>query len=314
MFALLAATLIWSFSFGIIKQALDGVPGDWVAFLRLALAAVVFLPFAWRARLASRKSHLMLIGGVQFGLMYLLYLQSFPFLAAWEVALFTVFTPVWVLLLDATFARARAGAGAGRRSNGRVGGQEWLAVAACVLGAWLVRADPSERPDFGRGFVLVQCANLCFAFGQVAYRRGLKLDPGRSDAAAHAWMFFGGALLAGLATLGRLAFAASSPSQDPFVALRLDGAQLAALAYLGVVAAGLGFFLWNAGARRVSAGLLATMNNLKVPSAVAVSVLLFGEEFAPSGETSVWIRKLVGAALVLAAVLFTTRSRRPSTD
>ena len=303
MFALLAATVIWSFSFGIIKQVLAGVPGDWVAFLRLALATLIFVPFAWRAKLALRTRRLMLIGGVQFGLMYLLYLQSFPYLAAWEVALFTVFTPIWVLLLDAVSTRGR---------GGKVGRREWLAVAACVLGAWMVRADPSERPDFGRGFLLVQCANLCFAFGQVAYRRGLNFDPGRADAAAHAWMFFGGALLAGLATAARVALPFFEAPDVVIAELSLDSQQVGALAYLGIVAAGFGFYLWNAGARRVSAGLLATMNNLKVPTAVAVSVLLFGEEFAPSGEASLWVRKLAGAVLVLAAVLFMTRSRRPT--
>lgn len=301
MFALLAATLIWSFSFGIIKQVLVGVPGDWLAFLRLALAALVFLPFAWRARLALPTRRLMLIGGVQFGLMYLLYLQSFPYLAAWEVALFTVFTPVWVLLLDAIMTHDR---------SGKIRGREWLAVAACVIGAWLVRADPSERPDFGRGFLLVQGANLCFAFGQVAYRRGLRFDPGRADAAAHVWMFLGGAVIAGLATATRLVRPFWSAPDDVIADLALDGQQIAALSYLGLVASGFGFYLWNAGARRVSAGLLATMNNLKVPSAVAVSVLLFGEEFAPSGEAGLWMRKLAGAAMVLAAVLFMTRSRR----
>jgi drug/metabolite transporter (DMT)-like permease len=303
VFALLAATLIWSFSFGIIKQALAGVPGDWLAFLRLALAGLVFLPFAWRARLTLRTRRLMLIGGVQFGVMYLLYLQSYPILAAWEIALFTVFTPVWVLLLDSLMTRGR---------SGRIGGREWLAVIACVIGAWLVRADPSERPDFGQGFLLVQGANLCFAFGQVAYRRGLQFDPGRADAAAHAWMFLGGTLVAGLAAATRLIGPFWSAPDDVLAELRLDGQQIAALAYLGIVASGFGFYLWNAGARRVSAGLLATMNNLKVPSAVVVSVVLFGEEFAPSGETGLWLRKIAGAALVLAAVLFMTRSRRPT--
>jgi drug/metabolite transporter (DMT)-like permease len=301
--ALLAATLIWSFSFGIIKQVLAGVPEDWLAFLRLALASLVFLPFAWRARLLLRTRRLMLIGGIQFGLMYLLYLQSFAVLAAWEIALFTVFTPIWVLLLDALFSRGKS------RSVGR---REWLAVAVCVLGAWLVRADPNERPDFGRGFLLMQGANLCFAFGQVAYRRGLRFEPGRADAAAHAWMFCGGALVAALAMASRLALRFWSAPDEVLAELALDGQQIAALAYLGIVASGFGFYLWNAGARRVSAGLLATMNNLKVPTAVAVSVLLFGEELAPQGETSLGLRKLAGAGLVLAAVVFTTRSRRPT--
>jgi drug/metabolite transporter (DMT)-like permease len=44
-----------------------------------------------------------------------------------------------------------------------------------------------------------------------------------------------------------------------------------------VIASGLGFFLWNLGATRVSAGTLAVMNNAKIPLAVACSLLFFGE-------------------------------------
>ena len=49
------------------------------------------------------------------------------------------------------------------------------------------------------------------------------------------------------------------------------------LAYLGIVASGLGFFLFNAGARRSSLPVLAVLNNAKIPLAVVVSVVVFGE-------------------------------------
>jgi len=50
------------------------------------------------------------------------------------------------------------------------------------------------------------------------------------------------------------------------------------LLYLGVIASGLGFFFWNVGALRVSAGELAVMNNAKIPLMVAASLLVFGEQ------------------------------------
>ena len=53
--------------------------------------------------------------------------------------------------------------------------------------------------------------------------------------------------------------------------------QWAILVYLGIVASGICFFLWNRGARLVSAGQLAVMNNLKIPLAVAVSLFVFRE-------------------------------------
>ena len=185
-----------------------------------------------------------------------------------------------------------------------------MALLGAVAGAWLIRADPAARPDFGEGFLWIQAANLCFAFGQVAYRRTLQQGGGRVDAAAHAWMFLGGTAVAGLVMAVRLVGGVlTSPAQTADeLALSLE--QLAAIAYLGVVAAGLGFFLWNAGARRVSAGLLAAANNLKVPAGMAVSVLLFGEALAPDGELASWVRKLGGSALVLAAVVIASRDSR----
>ena len=44
--------------------------------------------------------------------------------------------------------------------------------------------------------------------------------------------------------------------------------QALVLVYLGVVAAGLGFLLWNQGATKVSDGTLAVMNNGYMPIAV----------------------------------------------
>ena len=80
-------------------------------------------------------------------------------------------------------------------------------------------------------------------------------------------------------------------------AVGLTGSQALTLLYLGGVASGLGFFLWNQGAARVNAGMLAVMNNAKVPLGIAVSLLFFGEHAYPPAV----IASL--ALLVAAAVL-----------
>ena len=48
--------------------------------------------------------------------------------------------------------------------------------------------------------------------------------------------------------------------------------------YLGVLASGVCFFLWNFGAIKVNVGTLAVFNNLKVPLGVAASIFVFSEE------------------------------------
>jgi len=75
----------------------------------------------------------------------------------------------------------------------------------------------------------------------------------------------------------------------------LNGSQLLTLLYLGLIASGLGFFLWNRGATQVSAGTLAVMNNVKIPLGITASLLVFG-------ETADLFRVACGGALMLFGV------------
>jgi drug/metabolite transporter (DMT)-like permease len=85
---LLLVSFIWAFSYGLIKGKLAGVDPVAVATIRLALALVVFLPFfRWRALAARNAWRLFAIGAVQFGVMYLLYQSSYPFLPSYAVVL-----------------------------------------------------------------------------------------------------------------------------------------------------------------------------------------------------------------------------------
>ena len=70
----------------------------------------------------------------------------------------------------------------------------------------------------------------------------------------------------------------------------------------------LGFWLWNRGAARTSAGPLAAANNLKVPLAVLVAWLVFAES-AP------YLRAAVGLLVVVAGLaLATGRDRQQDRD
>lgn len=276
---LLAASLIWSFSFGIIQQELATLPPAQVALLRLLLAALLFLPLL-RLRPGALAGRLMAIGAVQYGLMYLLYLAAYRHLQVLEIILFTVFTPVWVRLLEGFFGRQR----------GQLRRRQWWSVAAAVAGAAIVASPGVGRPGLGLGFVLVQGANLCFAAGQVAYRH-LRLP---REAGLYAWLYVGSVLVALVACL-------SDPATH--FATWPDQGQWLALLYLGLISSGLAFFLWNQGARRVKAGTLAVANNLKIPLGLIVSLLFFARAW-PSAAA------LGGCLLVFLALAWeATRSR-----
>jgi drug/metabolite transporter (DMT)-like permease len=137
------------------------------------------------------------------------------------------------------------------------------------------------------GFLLVELSNICFAAGQLAYRELLRRhSPQLPDHRVFFWLYLGAcAVLAPLALW-------HAPGDAP----RPGAVQLAVIAYLGVLVSGLAYYLWNSGARRVSPGVLAVANNLKIPLGVACSLLLFGERANLPGL-------LAGALLVCAAFI-----------
>ena len=98
---LLLVSFTWAASFSLIKTYLVGVHPDVVNAIRLLLTLMVFLPFLKRKRMdVFRTLELAVIGAIQFGVMYALYTRSYASLKAYEVALATVMTPLYVTLLD----------------------------------------------------------------------------------------------------------------------------------------------------------------------------------------------------------------------
>jgi len=285
MLYLFFVSLLWAFSFGLIKGGLTGLPSSSVAFVRLLIAFAVFVPFLrFRTLRPGEAAKLLLIGAVQYGLMYVTYINAFQYLKAYEVALFTVFTPIYVTLINDLFTR---------RLNLTALG----AVILAVVGGVIIKYQELGSSELLRGFLLMQAANLCFAFGQIFYRRTMAVLPNKpADLHVFGLLYLGAALTASLFTIG-----------NDWGAFELTLRQAGSLLYLGVVASGIGFFLWNIGARRVSAGALAVFNNLKIPLGILVSILCFGET-ADCG----WWRFVLGGALMTAALFINRRNPLPA--
>lgn len=279
---LIAASFLWAFSFGLIKGRLAGMDATTVASARLLLATVAFLPLAFTAGSRPRRPHVFVgLGVVQFGMMYWFYLASFAYLQAWQIALLTVFTPVYVVFLADAMAR---------RLEPRHLGAALLAVVGALFAVRLGGAGDLAW----KGVLLIQGSNICFALGQFFYPR-LRKSETVGDGPLMAWMYGGAFLLTAILLV---------PAGGP----QLTGWSTSAvvtLLYLGVMPTALGFFLWNRGAVQVSDGWLAVANNLKIPLAVVVSWLVFREE-AP------WVRACLGLVLVVGALFLagTSASRK----
>ncbi len=276
---LAVVSLIWAFSFGLIKTRLEGIDPALVSWLRLTIAIPCFLPFLRWKRIPGRlKLQLFLTGAVQYGLMYVAYLAAFARLDAYQVAVYTILTPIHVTLLDNLYRK-------------RFRGADFTAALLAVAGAAVITYRPAALRGIAAGFLLVQVSNLCFAAGQIEYRRLRPRFRELAEREVYALLFFGGAAAAALGT---------SLSGGWGDLARISPGAAGTLLYLGAVASGLGFFWWNKGAVRTTAGVLAVFNNLKIPLAVAVSLLVFGEE-ADAG------RLVIGGAVIASGLLLAQR-------
>lgn len=254
---LVTVNLLWAFSFSLIGEYLAGrVDSDFAVLVRVAIAALVFIPFTrWRGLPPRLLGGLWLAGALQFGVTYLCLYRSFSVLTVPEVLLFTVLTPIYVTLLDDALAR---------RFN------PWALVAALVAvgGGVAIRFQPLEG-DYLWGFLLLQLANATFAAGQVLCRHLLARHPLDVPLYRFFGHFFLGALV--LALPSWLIF--GNPARLPHTAV-----QWGVLVWMGLFATALGMFWWVKGSTRVDAGALAVMNELHVPLGLLVNLLIWNRD------------------------------------
>ena len=276
MVYLLVVSIVWAFSFGLIKNQLAGLDANFIAAARLFIALLVFLPFLKIKGLTKKQTgQLLLVGVLQYGVMYIAYNYAFQFLKAYEVALFTIFTPIYVTLINDAFRRR----------------MHWVSLAATIVtvaGTAIVRQGGVIQSDILSGFLMVQISNLGFAWGQIYYREVMnKVPQGKFDnLRVFGLLYLGGFLTA----------AVSAGIFTPWQTFQISGQQIIVLVYLGAIASGLSFFLWNVGARKVNAGTLAIFNDLKIPLAIIVSIIFFNEQ-------ANWLNLIVGGGIAVLALL-----------
>ncbi len=283
MIYLALVSIIWAFSFGLIGSSLSGVDAFLVSTLRLGIASIIFLPFL-RINGIGKIECLRLIayGAIQFGLMYACYMKAYHFIPSHVVAIFSILTPVYVVLIHDLMKRTFF--------NSYI----WVALLS-VLGAASIKVKSVPSGDIWIGFGLMQAAGIAFAFGQVAYRNWKKANTQVPDQAVFGLLAIGGFICVGGFSL----------LVTDFAAVEITLNQWQSILYLGCVASGLGFFLWNKGATSSNPGTLAAFNNAVVPLAVIISLLVFGESEALDLEDS--LRLFVGSALIVGAAIFSPK-------
>ena len=271
---LLFVSLLWAFSFGLIKTYLVGLDSNFVSFARLALSFLIFIPFLRTKNISLNLSgKLIAIGALQYGVMYLSYIFSYQFLKSYEVALFTIFTPLYISIINDIFEK-------------RFNKLHFIKALIAITGAAVITYNGSESENLIKGFLIIQVSNLAFGSGQIIYKKTLR-NIEVEDKNIFAFLYLGAVILT----------AVFSGIFTDYSTLVLKNEQIYTLLYLGIVASGLGFFLWNFAARRTDTGTLAVSNNIVIPVAVLVSLIIFG-------ETVDIIRLLIGGSIITFALFF----------
>lgn len=275
---LLTTTFIWAFSFSLIGHYLSPVIDSWsLSFFRTLIALLVFIPFIDFKISSKHMLFMILIGAVQIGIMYLMYLNAFHFTSVSKILLFTITTPLYVTFIaDLVEKKFRSFF-------------LMLSIVSIVGASFLRFTSPAQNDLIG--FFLIQGANFCFALGQVLYKFFEKWTGRTPNGMSDFAYFYIGALI--FTTIGFL-------SSDVKTPLPNDIATWLLIVWMGVGASGLGFYFWDKGSLFVSSGTLAVMNNLVIPLGLMVEILFFGQ--ALNSETY-----LIGTLIIVVSILVSLR-------
>tara|TARA_B100000427_G_scaffold162152_1_gene134830 strand:- start:58 stop:918 length:861 start_codon:yes stop_codon:yes gene_type:complete len=265
--------VLWSFSFGIIKYGLPNLDSFFISYTR-NLIALVFFSFVSIYQLKQFKWDIQLIaiGAIQFGLMYIFYIQSYQYLPAYLIAAFTITTPIFISIIDKYFFK------------NRFTYKEFLAIFLVILGSYLMKYNMEiieyvardwspeygiskiSKSDYWFAFLLIQFSNFFFALGQIWFKYWNRKNININIVANFSQLFLGATLIT---FISYSLFGGSSNE--------ISDTNLSALLFLGFISSGIGFLLWNVGAIKVSSERLAVVNNLIIPIAILNSLTFFGE-------------------------------------
>ena len=272
MIYLFIATLCFSFSFGLIKSQISGLPVDNVVFFRLLFAGMFFLPF-FISNIKKIKFNSLItagiIGIIQYGIMYACFLRAFKYLQGNEIVLLTASTPIFVIIFSSFFTK-------------KTDFKNFICVFLVIIGAIIVASGTTSPKFLIKGVIYMELSNITFALGQILWKNYIKEPTENLISISY--------LSAAICVIPFVFFNAN-PNFSPTTT------QWLAILYLGLVPTGIGFCLWNKGAKEVSGNLLAVMNNLKIPFGAFFAFAIFKE------NTNI-LTFLIGITLIFFAIFY----------
>lgn len=288
MLLLLIPMLVWGSTFMVTKELIALWPPFTLAFARVALGTLVLLPLAVSRH--RRGNHLpwptlWLMGLIGVALYYLTFNLGMVYISASQGALVQSSIPAMTALVAVLWLRERAT------------GLRWLGIGMSVAGVLIVfsggGADNGESTLLGN--VLIFISVICWGLYTALAKRVAEFD---SLVITVAVTGTGTVLLLPLVGYELFTIHAAGESLRPLPPMGWAG-----VLYLGAVASGVAYLLYNASLRHLDASAVGVFANLIPIVGVLTGVAVLGEPLST--------RAIVGGLVVMLGVWITSRSERP---
>lgn len=256
------ASVLWAITYGMNAQVLQSIDPLLMSGFFIFSGLILFIPFAKKPHFrVHTKLQLMLIGSIQWGLMYLFLQQAFSRLSGHLVALTCLTTPIYISLIADIYAH------------------QWhkkrllLAFAAVGLTISATRFNGNYDTIPWKGIFFGEMANICYAWGQILYKRWKSQHSTVKEHLTMFWMYAGATFVILLACVGQL----NALTYNAIKNIPWDAQLIWKIIFLGPIACGFGNYIWNKGIPRVSTTILLIFNNLSIPLGILFSGMFFGE-------------------------------------
>jgi drug/metabolite transporter (DMT)-like permease len=287
MLLLLLTMTVWGSTFMVTKDLIASWPPFTLAFVRVIVGTLVLLPFAWSRH--RRGDHLpwssvWLMGLIGVALYYLVFNTAMVYVSASQGALVQASIPAMTALVAVLWLRERASP------------LRWLGIAMSVGGVLIVfsgGSDGGQSSLFGN--FLMFASVVCWGVYTALAKRVAGMDSLVITTAVTGT----GALL--LLPLAGYEVVAANLNGDGLPPLSPIG--WVELLYLGGIASGMAYLLYNASLRHLDASEVGVYTNLIPIVGVLTGVIVLGEPLST--------RAIIGGLVVMLGVWITSRSERP---
>lgn len=282
MLLLVLTMTVWGSTFVVTKGLIELWPPFTLAFARVGIGTLALLPLAVARHQRGTRlpwGTIWLMGLLGVMLYYLTFNLAMVHISASQGALVQASIPAMTALVAVVWLRERATA------------MRWLGIALSIGGVLIVVSGSAAAPGESTllGNFLMFASVVCWALYTALAKRAANFEP----------------LVITVCVMGTGALLLSPFSAYEIMSRGLQPLPLngwLGVLYLGAVASGLAYVLYNSSLRHLDASEVGVYTNLIPVVGVLTGIVFLGEPLS--------LRAIIGGAVVMLGVWITSRSER----